>query len=204
MTCPEFEVLLADYLDGTLDADQKQALEQHRDTCATCAELARDVAGALSFIERAADVTVPPELLTRIAYEIPTGGQRADRRESIWAGLRRRFQPVLQPKFAMGMAMTILSFSLLGRALGIEVRQLKPADLTPTAVWAATEDRVHKSWERAVKYYEGLKVVWEVQSRLKEWTEQEDERPQAGKQTQPGANKTKPAPNDSTQRKGEQ
>jgi hypothetical protein len=185
MTCAEFEILLCDYLDGTLDAVQRQALELHRDQCATCGELARDVSGAMSFMERAEEVTVPPELLTRIAFEIPSGKQQ--RREGLFSSLGRFFQPVLQPKFAMGMAMTILSFSLLGRFAGIEVRQLKASDLTPTAIWAAADDRFHKTWERTVKYYEGLKVVYEVQSRLRELTQQDEDRGQTGAQAQPGA-----------------
>ena len=183
MTCAEFEILLCDYMDGTLDAARKQALELHRDQCSSCAELAQDVTGAMRFIERTEEVTVPPELLTRIAFEIPTGKQK--RREGLLSGLGRFFQPVLQPKFAMGMAMTILSFSLLGRFAGIEVRQLKASDLTPTAIWSAADDRFHKSWERAVKYYEGLKVVYEVQSRLRELTQQDEG--QTGAQAQPGA-----------------
>ncbi|WP_395621662.1 hypothetical protein, partial [Dokdonella sp.] len=36
--------------------------------------------------------------------------------------ISRLLEPVLQPKFAMGMAMTILSFSMLGRFAGIEPR----------------------------------------------------------------------------------
>ncbi len=187
MTCAEFEILLCDYMDGTLDAAQKRALELHRDECESCAELARDVAGAVSFMERAEEVAVPPELLTKIAFEIPSGKQK--RREGLFAGLGKWFQPVLQPKFAMGMAMTILSFSLLGRFAGIEVRQLKASDLTPTAIWVAADDRFHKSWERAVKYYEGLKVVYEVQSRLRELTQQDEDRGQTGAQAQPGAQK---------------
>ena len=185
MTCAEFEILLCDYLDGTLDADRRQALELHRDQCATCGELAKDVSGAMTFMERAEEVNVPPELLTRIAFEIPSGKQQ--RREGLFSSLGRFFQPVLQPKFAMGMAMTILSFSLLGRFAGIEVRQLKASDLTPTAIWSAADDRFHKTWERAVKYYDGLKVVYEVQSRLRELTQQDEDRGQTGAQAQPGA-----------------
>lgn len=203
MTCAEFEVLLCDYLDGTLDAGEKQALETHRGTCAVCRELAQDVTGVIGFIERASEVTVPPELLTKIAFEIPTGRQAAGQRSGIVTSLRRFFQPVLQPKFAMGMAMTILSFSLLGRIAGIEVRQLKPSELSPKAVWAAVDDRAHKSWERVVKYYEGLKVVYEVQSRLKDWTEQEDERPKQGTQAQPGAKKPAQQTQQPVDRKGE-
>ena len=71
----------------------------------------------------------------------------------------------------MGMAMTVLSFALLGRYVGM--RQLRPADLDPVKVWAATEDRAHRVWERGVKYYESLRVVYEIESRLKEWTDEQ-------------------------------
>jgi len=43
MNCSEFEILLCDYVDGTLDAARKQALEAHQRGCAACAEFARDV-----------------------------------------------------------------------------------------------------------------------------------------------------------------
>jgi len=155
MNCSEFEILLCDYVDGTLDAARKQALEAHQRECAACAEFARDVMGAVTFMERAEDVAVPPELLTKIAFHIP--------------------ESVLQPRFAMGMAMTILSFSMVARFAGIEPRQLKAADLSPEKVWAAADDRVHRSWQRALKYYESLRLVYEVQARYKEWTEPEDE-----------------------------
>jgi hypothetical protein len=187
MTCAEFEVLLCDYLDGTLDAAERQSLEAHRDQCAGCRQFALDVAGAMAFIERAADVEPPPELLTRIAFEIPTGRSHATKRPGLLSLIAGWFRPVLQPKFAMGMAMTILSFSLLGRFAGIEPRQLKPSDLSPTAVWAAAEDRLHKTWDRVVRYYEGLKVVYEVQTRLRELREQEDERVKAETQKPPAS-----------------
>jgi hypothetical protein len=98
------------------------------------------------------------------------------------------FGPVLQPRFAMGMAMTILSFSMLARFAGVEVRQLKPADLKPTAVWSAIDNRAHRTWDQAVKYYENLRLVYEVQTRLQEWTEQEDEE-RKGAESQSGERK---------------
>lgn len=173
MTCAEFEVLLCDYLDGSLDEAQRQDLEQHRDTCSSCSAFAADVTGAVAFFERVEPVEPPPELLTRITFEIPSGGAKTPRGLRAW--LSGWLQPVLQPKFAMGMAMTILSFSMLGRLAGIEIRQLKPSDLRPAAVWAELDNRVNRTWERAVKYYENLRLVYEVQTRLQEWTVQEEE-----------------------------
>jgi hypothetical protein len=172
MTCADFEVLLCDYMDGTLDAAQRQAIEEHQRTCASCAEFARDVAGAVAFMERAEVVEPPPELLTRITFEIPSGGEHKKARRSLFGGW---LKPALQPRFAMGMAMTILSFSMLGRLAGLEARQLKPADLHPAKVWAAADDKVHRAWARAVKYYENLRLVYEVRSRLQDWTEQEQQ-----------------------------
>jgi hypothetical protein len=124
-------------------------------------------------MERASTVEPPAELLTRILHEIPHGRQRRDDRPSWW---RRLFggwvESVLQPRYAMGMAMTILSFSMLARFTGIEPRQLNPQDLDPVKIWQLIDDRTHRIWDRAVKYYDNLRLVIEVQSQLKEWTDQ--------------------------------
>jgi len=175
MNCADVEILLADYVDGNIRGEQKSAFEQHLAGCAECAELARDASAAVSFMERAADVEPPPELLTRILFEISDGPSRAHVKPN-W--MRRVLGPrlglILQPRFSMGLAMTILSFAMLGRLSGIEVRQLKPSDLDPVKVWVAAEDRVSRTWERTMKYYENLKVVFEIQSRIREWSDQSE------------------------------
>jgi anti-sigma factor RsiW len=178
MNCADVEILIADYVDGTLAADQKSALESHLSTCSGCRELAQDVAGAVAFMERAAEVKAPPELVTRILFEISSGPSHLEVKPS-W--LRRIFgnrlggkllEPVLQPKYAMGMAMTLLSFAMLGRFAGIEVRHLTPADLDPVKIWTAAEDRATRTWQRGLKYYESLRLVYEIESRVKEWRDE--------------------------------
>ena len=77
VNCADVEILLADYVDGTLRGEQKSALEAHLAGCAACAELARDAAGAVAFMERAAVVEAPPELVTRILFEVTAGPSRA-------------------------------------------------------------------------------------------------------------------------------
>jgi hypothetical protein len=175
MNCSDFEILLCDYVDGTLDAARKQTLEMHLRECAACAEFARDVTGAVAFIERAEDAVPPLELLTKIAFHIPESAARTVQSGGFSYLISKWLRPVLQPRFAMGFAMTILSFSMLARFAGIEPRQLKASDISPSKLYAAADDRVHRSWQRALKYYESLRLVYEVQSRFKEWTEQEDE-----------------------------
>jgi hypothetical protein len=186
MNCADIDGLLCDYVDGTLRSEQKAAVEEHLASCAPCAELAKDCAGAVAFMERAAAVEPPAELLTRILFDIPQGAHhRAPR--SLWSRLKAKWiEPVLQPRFAMGMAMTILSFAMLGRFAGryagIEMRQIRPSDLNPAAIWTAIEDRALRAWERGVKYYENLRLVYEIQTRLKDWGDQaEADRPDAAR-----------------------
>jgi hypothetical protein len=192
MNCAEFEIDLCDYVDNTLEPSRKLEFETHLKECAACAEFAHDAMGAVAFIGRVEEVTPPTELLTRITFAIPS--TKAPKGVRSW--FTGPLQTIFQPRFAMGMAMTILSFSMLGRFAGIEVRQLKPSDLTPSKILAAADDKVHRSWQRAVKYYDNLKLVYDVQTRLSEWTDQEEQQPaqtQTGKQTQNSVDTSRPS-----------
>ena len=180
MTCAELEILLCDYVDGTLHADARAALENHLSGCPACKQLADDVAGVTSFFERVPQAEPPAELLTRIMHHAPLGRElAAERRPSdprpSW--VKRFFgglvQGWLQPRYVMGMAMTILSFSMLARFAHIEPRQLRPSDLDPVKVWQGIDDHSHRIYDRAMKYYDNLRLVIEIQSRLREFSDQD-------------------------------
>ena len=66
MNCAELEILLCDYIDGTLPAAERAALELHLSGCPACTELAQDVQASLAFIERVATAEPPAELLTHM------------------------------------------------------------------------------------------------------------------------------------------
>jgi anti-sigma factor RsiW len=189
MTCADLETLLTDYVDGTLRAEERSAVESHLAECASCSALARDAAGAVAFMERASTVEAPPELLTRLLFEIANGPSHSVIKPSWGRRLMGKWlAPVLQPRWAMSMAMTVLSFAMLQRLTGIEVRQLRPSDLDPVKVWVAVDDRAHRVWERTVKYYESMRVVFEIQNRLREWS---DEQSESGGRNVPTATETK-------------
>jgi len=193
MNCAELEISICDYVDGTLTPALKAEVTRHLDQCPACAELARDSAAAVAFMESAASVEPPPELITKILYDAPWshGHEKA-------VGLRRRLGaflgPVLHPKFAMGMAMTILSLSLLKPFVAPGLRQLKPADLSPSAVWTSLDDRAHRAWARTVKYYDNLRVVYQIQTMLREWQQQDEEQ-------RPGVSQKNQAPQNNQQTK---
>jgi hypothetical protein len=175
MNCAELEILLCDYVDGTLAADAKAELERHLAQCAACAEMTRDVQAAVGFMERAAEVEPPPELLTRILFELPSAHHARARQPG---GLRKLvhgwIQPILQPKFAMGFAMTILSFSLLAKVVGIP-RQPTLDDLKPARIWQRLDDQIYRGYQNTVKFCEKLRLVYEIQTQLRDWTQKEQE-----------------------------
>jgi anti-sigma factor RsiW len=149
MRCAELEILLADYLDGAVSGVEKSAVDAHLAACAACAELARDAAGAVAFMDRAATVEPPPGMVARILAD-----DRIRLRRS-WAerllGFVSRF--VWEPRLAMGVAMVVLSVAMLGR------------------MWGPAENQVHRAWDRTVKQYENLPLVSAIQSQLEDWTQ---------------------------------
>jgi anti-sigma factor RsiW len=155
ITCNQFEILLADYLDGSLAAEEKSAIEEHRNACASCAELALDASGAMAFIERAASVEAPPALVNRILLEVKSvEGLNVVKLSWIERVLGERGRFILQPRFAMGLAMAVISLAMVGR------------------FWGAAASGVERSWDRTVKGYENLQIVYDVQTQLEEWAQE--------------------------------
>lgn len=173
MTCAELEPLICDYADGTLSPELRAEVERHLAGCAACAETARDAAAVMGFIGRAADVEAPPELVTRILFDPPWAQPRPHSGRGFWSRWRPIWQPVLQPRLAMGMAMTILSFAMLVRFVA-PIRQLTPKDVDPAAVWRTLDDRVYRAWQRTVKFYESMRLVYQIQTTVQEWQQQQD------------------------------
>jgi hypothetical protein len=130
-------------------------VEAHRNECAACAELALDASGAVAFIGRAAMVDPPPAMVNRILFEVTSGASRSVIKPSwIERLLGRRAGFILQPRFAMGMAMAVISLAMVGR------------------FWNAAESGIERSWDRAAKGYENLQLVYQVQTQLEEWAQQ--------------------------------
>jgi hypothetical protein len=164
MNCADIEVLICDYVDGTLEPAERAPVERHLSECASCAAMGRDAANAVQFIERAADVEPPPELISHILFNPPWHKQRRG-----W--FAKLVHPLLQPRFAMGMALTVLSFAMIMP----KVHQFQPADLSPAMVLAKIEGGVDRLWERTEKFYDNLKFIYQIRATLREWQQQSQE-----------------------------
>ncbi|MEQ1886469.1 MAG: zf-HC2 domain-containing protein [Bryobacteraceae bacterium] len=161
MTCLELDELFTDYLDGALNAEQRAAVDAHLAGCEECAELTRDASGAVTFIDRAAVVELPPALVSNILAELRVGPSRAVVQPS-W--IERIFGlhagAILQPRFAMGFAMTVLSFAMIGKLAGT---------MNPARMVSVAENRMVRTWDRTVKGYENLALVADLQDSFAAW-----------------------------------
>lgn len=186
MTRAQLEAQIADYLDGILPEADAAEFEKYLPLYPDLTEFVGDAREGMRLLDRL-DAPQPPfALYARIALSIEEA-QRQARREKRNTGwplkLATFFATVLQPRLVMGMAMTVLSISMIGQLTGTRIHQITPADLKPATVWSSIEYRAQRIWDRAEKYYESLRVIYEMRLRVREWrAELERERGRAASQ----------------------
>jgi hypothetical protein len=178
MTCEDFDGLLCDYIDGALPATSRQIAEVHIATCVDCAQLVRDSRFVMEFADRSEEVDAPKELFTKILNQVPQSGMAAQVANSqSWLSekIRGIFAPIFQPRFVMGAMMTLLSLSMLTRCAGPPKHPLTASDLDPVRLWVSLDDKMERTWVRSVKAYESMRLVYEVQSRVSEWKQKQQQ-----------------------------
>ncbi len=177
MNCAEFEILLADFMDGTLNAPEREAernsFAQHRETCTDCAALAEEVQSALSFMEMAAEPEMPQPLIGKILHATNSGWELKRHGKGFRGWINRALGPVLQPRFVMGAMLTVMSLTMLTRCAGNGKGTLTAADLDPVHLWTSLDSRAHRVWDRTVKGYESMRVVYEIRGQIDDWNAQQ-------------------------------
>lgn len=179
LSCEQFEILLADQIDGELNAPARDAdraaFELHLASCAACAAMAADAQSAVSFMEMAAEVEPPPALLTKILHATNSGWEFKLRAKGIRGAINRFFAPVLQPRIVMGAMMTLMTITMLSRCAGGPKTKLTAADLDPVKLWTSLDDRTHRIWDRTMKSYESMRLVYEIRNQINDWKQQQTE-----------------------------
>jgi len=174
MNCADAENLICDY--ATLSSAERSELERHLGVCPACAELARDAAAALGFLGRVADIEPPPELINHILFAAPWQSRKGSKART-W--LDTILVPIRQPRYAMSLAMTILMLAMLAQFVA-PMRKIRPEDLKPARVWAGVENQAIYAYGRVLKFYDNLKVVYQIQTTLSAWQQRaEDQAPAA-------------------------
>ena len=136
----------------------------------------------MAFLERTAAVEAPPELVTRILFEVsgPASAVKPTLARRLFGRvLGGWLEPILQPRMAMGMGVAALFFFMLRPSAPVD-----PIGPGSGEGVDAAENRVNRTWERGVKSYENIRLVYEIQTRLNEW---KDEAPDAANAAAPNS-----------------
>jgi hypothetical protein len=180
LRCDEWETLLADALDGTLSVADQAAFTRHQNECALCAQMFKETDQGKAWMQY---LTVAPEvpadllgkILARTSEPAGTGvpaGVAAPGR-TVPAGPWRRVvlpavRQVMEPRLMMTAAMAFFSIALTLNLTGIKLTQLRMEDLQPSRVRANLTRTFYSTNEQVTKYYENLRVVYEMESRVRE------------------------------------
>jgi hypothetical protein len=183
--CAEFEALLSDAIDGESHGDgqlspaRRQMFDAHRRVCGNCGPLFADVQAGQQWL-RSLEVVEPPAYLVHNILAATSGvvstrtlavapGARttplAERAREWWDSF---FTPVTsfvrQPRFVMSFGMIFFSFSLALSAAGVKPKDVAGVDLRPAALRHAYNDAQIK----VVKYYDNIRFVYEIESKLRD------------------------------------
>lgn len=182
-SCTQIEERLSDHLDGLLAPDERREFEGHVASCSRCAPLVAHVGGLVGQMHALEPLEAPPRLVSQILDR--TLGPRAQTQTG-WAKWLGWLRPVSLPRFAMGAVTVLASFFIVLSALGVSPAKMTVADLNPVTIFHNTNRRAHLVYSRGVKFVNDLRVVYEIQTRL---------RPEAAPQPTPEEQPPPPQPN---------
>ena len=86
---------------------------------------------------------------------VPAGG-------GAFGWIRPLFQPILQPRFVMGMAMTAVSFSMM-TFYGKQALD-RWEDSGPAPIVESVTSGAEAVWDQAIRVYEAAETMYEFQS----------------------------------------
>ena len=184
MQCHEFDGLLSDALDGILTGIQLDRFQAHARSCSACGPLFAEVEAGRNWLKDLTEVEPPVSLVTNILAST-TGVDTQRLRVNVYAQPRvsslgaswleraqawasGAIQPiwgtVRQPRFAMSFGMAFFSLSVALSVLGVKPADLREVSLRPSAL----RHTYYNTQARVVRYYENIRFVYEVESRVRE------------------------------------
>ena len=184
MQCHEFDGLVSDALDGVLTGAQLDGFQAHARTCAACGPLLAEVEAGRNWLKDLTEAEPPVSLVTnilasttgvdtqRLRVNVSASQPRVGwiERAQAWASgwVSEVVQPiwgtVRQPRFAMSFGMAFFSLSVALSVLGVKPADLRSISLRPAAI----RHTYYNTQARVVRYYENIRFVYEVESRVRE------------------------------------
>ncbi|HXS76969.1 MAG TPA: zf-HC2 domain-containing protein [Terracidiphilus sp.] len=196
--CGQWETLLADALDGLLRPEDEATFSSHMGGCAACTALFEEARQGREWLELLSpEPEVPEGLLDKILaqtgpghtseYKLATAGNVVSMPIPAWQkpGMMGRIRRFAEPRLLMTAAMAFFSIALTLNMTGVRLTDFRLSNLRPSAVRSFMERRLTMASTPIIRYYDHLRLVYEVESRVKEMRRNSQLRQQ--NQTQPVA-----------------
>jgi hypothetical protein len=181
MQCAEFDGLLTEALDGVLTGAALERFQAHARSCVACGQLFAEAEAGRNWLKELTEVAPPASLVTNILAS--TTGVETQRlwvnliesrprvtwweRAQAWASgtMQPIWETVRQPRFAMSFGMAFFALSVALSVLGVKPADLRQVSLRPTAI----RHTYYNAQARVVRYYDNIRFVYEVESRVREF-----------------------------------
>ena len=179
MQCHEFDVLLTDALDGVLTGGKLNRFQAHARTCSACGPLFAEAEAGRNWLKGLTEVEPSAGLVENILAS--TTGIASDRlrapvpstqplvswweKTQAWASgmVEPIWATVRQPRFAMSFGMAFFSLSVALSVAGVKPSDLRQISLRPAVI----RHTYYSTQARVVRYYENIRFVYEVESRVR-------------------------------------
>ena len=201
LRCEEWEVLLADALDGLLPAREAAAFHAHSAGCPGCADLlahAKQGQEWLVYLHHEPDV--PSGLVSRIldktagagAIPIPVlaGQTQGVGAAAIALPQRRSFH---ETRLLMTVAMAFFSIAITLNMANVKLTSLHLADLRPSALSSTLSRQFYGARGSVVRFYNNMRFVYQLESKVRELRRDAEQAPAAP---------SKPAPSKQSNKNG--
>jgi len=185
VSCLEVEGWATEYAEGVLGKTETRLVDEHLAECPACRAAMQDMRQALVLCRKIDGALVPAGLVQRIIEET-TGKLPWRQRLRLW------LRPLREPRVALGLAAALISVSMILHATGADASKVRLADLTPRHLYLFVEERAVKTYTRAQKYYNDLRVVYQIQTQLQ--AIREASTPPEPKKNPPPPKQPKPVP----------
>jgi len=198
--CGLWETLLADALDGLLRPEDEATFSSHMAGCSACTALFEEARQGREWLEfLSPEPEVPEGLLDKILaqtgpgheseYKLASAGNVVPIAIPAWQrpGMMGRIRRFAEPRLLMTAAMAFFSIALTLNMTGVRLTDFRLSNLRPSAVRSFMERRLTMASTPIIRYYDHLRLVYEVEARMKEMRRNAQENRQQQQQTQPVA-----------------
>lgn len=179
--CGQWETLLADALDGLLKPEDEATFTSHMAICPACTALFEEARRGREWLEfLSPEPEVPEGLLDKIlattgpgqvaGYGLVTPSGTTVQMPQPWQrpGFMARVRRFAEPRLMMTAAMAFFSIALTLNLAGVRLTDLRLSNLRPSAVRSFMERRLTMASTPIIRYYDHLRLVYEVETRVRE------------------------------------